>query len=111
MSAKEKAKAARIYKTYGLTMEMYEILLEQAGGGCEICGVKPPARLCIDHIHIKGFKKMVPEEKRKYVRGILCFMCNTGIKCVEKTVDGKRNRKQLMGMIKYFSNHKLKGEI
>lgn len=54
---------------------------------------------------------MPPEEKVKYVRGILCFVCNTGLKGFEKTKDGARNRSQLNGTVEYFQKYKLKGEI
>jgi hypothetical protein len=38
--------------------------------------VPPSGRLCIDHQHVRGFKAMPPEEKRTWVRGLLCFTCN-----------------------------------
>ena len=36
----------------------------------EIC------ELCVDHVHVDGYDKMTPEEKKKYVRGLLCSRCN-----------------------------------
>lgn len=102
-------KKNRIYRTYGLEWNKYDLLLARQNGKCAICKLEKP--LCIDHVHIRGFKKMLPEQKVKYVRGLCCFMCNTGIKCVEKTIDGKRNREQLEGMHRYFTIYPLKGEI
>ena len=100
-------KVKRLYNTYGITLDQWEWMSQF---GCEICGRKD-GRLCCDHIHIKGFKKMSPEEKRKYVRGCLCFLCNTALKGFEKTADGARNRRQLEGTYRYFETYRLKGEI
>jgi len=100
-------KANRLYRTYGITIDDWNYMAED---GCWICKRKD-GRLCVDHIHVRKFKQMEPEDKQKYVRGILCFMCNVGLKGFEKTVDGKRNRKQLEGTYKYFQTFKLKGEI
>ena len=58
-------------KTYGLTVEEYNIILQNQNGGCAICGAKignGSKRLGVDHNHITG-----------KVRGILCNACNTGI--------------------------------
>ena len=103
-------KDKRLYKTYGITLLEWEALLESQNGCCAVCKKVHP-RMCVDHIHIKGFKAMLPEEKKKYIRGIACFMCNTGFKSFEKTIDGTRNRQQLEGTYEYFKKFKLKGEL
>lgn len=42
-----------------------------------MCGKLPKSgRLNIDHFHVKNWKKKPPEERKKYVRGLLCYMCN-----------------------------------
>ncbi len=106
------AKNNRLYKTYGITISDYIMILNAQGGVCACCGKLPGSgRLCVDHLHVLGFKKMSPDDKRKYVRGICCFMCNTSFKSIEKTKDGKRNREHLEGIIRYFSKYPLKGEI
>jgi hypothetical protein len=104
---KREQKNKRLYNTYGITIEEYE---QKAHEGCEVCNRKGVV-LCVDHIHVAGFKKMPPEEKKKYVRGIACFMCNTGFKSFEKTKDGERNRQSLEGTYRYFTKYKLKGEL
>ena len=104
---KKLEKEKRLLKTYGLIFETWE---EMSKNGCWICG-KKDGRICVDHIHVKGFKKMQPEEKLKYIRGALCFMCNTSLKGFEKTINGERNRKQLERTYAYFQVFKLKGEI
>lgn len=109
---KEKQKNQRLYKTYGITLDDYNRMLSNQGCVCWICGSLPPSgRLCVDHVHVKGFRKMQPEIKAQYVRGLLCFLCNTGLKGFEKTADGQKNRQRLEGTYKYFLGFKLKGEI
>ena len=109
MDTKERAKHHRLLRTYGITLLEFNQTLKEQGGVCAICKKAHP-RMCLDHIHVKGFKTMKSEDKKKYVRGILCFLCNTGLKGFEKTVDGKRNRQQLNGTYAYFMDYALKGE-
>ncbi len=109
MNQKEKAKHNRLMKTYGITLEEFNKKFEEQGNVCACCGKLYP-RMCQDHIHVLGFKKMNPTDKRKYLRGICCFQCNTSFKCFEKTKDGKRNREHLEGVYKYFMKYCLKGE-
>lgn len=57
-------------KTYGLTPEEYEKMLENQGGVCAICQsphprMKNAKRLYVDHCHETGT-----------VRGLLCHQCN-----------------------------------
>lgn len=54
---------------YGLTLEGYEGMLLEQGGGCAICGLPPGTRaLHVDHDHRTG-----------EVRGLLCNNCNQGL--------------------------------
>ncbi len=58
---------------YGITVDQYDQLLAEQGGGCAICGVAGPeaARwgvLVVDHDHETG-----------KVRGLLCSNCNCAI--------------------------------
>lgn len=63
---------------YGLSLEDWRALLDRQGGVCVICE-KPSQRLCIDHDHVPGFKHMAPADQRRYVRGLLCWFCNSHI--------------------------------
>lgn len=65
-------------KKYGLTDLDYAEMFNAQEGVCFICKKEPKEGkvLNIDHVHVKGFKKMPPEEKKKFVRGILCYFCN-----------------------------------
>lgn len=48
--------------------------------GCGVCGEMETAQgrtqLSIDHEHVEGWDQMTPEERRHYVRGLLCLRCN-----------------------------------
>ena len=112
MNKKDKEKDKRLYKTYGITLKEWNQILKTQNYVCWICKTLPPSgRLNMDHIHVKGFKKMEPSEKKKYIRGALCYLCNTGLKGMEKTSDGKKNRQRLEGTYQYFLKYRLKGEL
>lgn len=66
----------RIYKTYGLEQLHFDALLIQQSGRCGVCNKPLNKSIFIDHEHVRGFKKMAPEMKRRFVRGLLCFTCN-----------------------------------
>lgn len=111
LSSADKAKNKRLYNTYGLTLSEWSTMLLCQNEVCQICKTMPKSGiLCVDHIHIKGFKTMTPEQKRPYIRALLCFMCNTSLKSFEKTTDGQRNRRHLEGVYEYFQKYHLKGE-
>lgn len=65
-------------KRYGLSMEEWKAILARQDGRCAVCKLVPKkGRLCIDHDHAKGWKKMSNDDRKKYVRGLLCWRCNT----------------------------------
>lgn len=64
-------------RRYGLSLDEWRAMAERQGYVCFVCEKEPSTgRLCIDHFHVKGWKKMPPEERKKYVRGLLCWFCN-----------------------------------
>ena len=67
---KAKQRTGHLKRKYGMTVEQYDTILSEQGGGCAICGRKPrpDISLHIDHDHETGA-----------VRGILCFRCNNGL--------------------------------
>lgn len=76
---------------YGLTQAEWCMLAESQGNVCAVCGRLPASgRLAIDHAHVPKWKHMAPRERRKHVRGLVCFICNG--KCVNKhmTIDKAR---------------------
>ncbi len=96
----------RLLKNYGITITDYDKMLKAQDGVCFICGKAPVnVRLCVDHRHVKGYKLMSNEDKKKEVRGLLCFMCNVGLGKIEKTT---HPRIVLEGMARYAKRYKLR---
>lgn len=69
-----------IYKlrAYGLTVEQYDQMMQDQGGGCAICGLKEKrgTRLHVDHVHDTG-----------KVRGLLCTNHNVAIGMLQDNVE------------------------
>lgn len=64
-------------KKYGLSEDEWKAILDRQASVCYVCKIEPTkGRLCIDHEHAKGWKKMPPEQRKLYVRGLLCWTCN-----------------------------------
>lgn len=62
---------------YGLTADAWMELFHRQGGVCAVCKRLPESgRLNVDHDHAPGWKKMPAEERKRYVRGLLCYYCN-----------------------------------
>jgi hypothetical protein len=62
-------------KKYGLTLSDWQEMFLLQDGKCFICE-RPMERPCIDHFHIRNWKKMKPEKRKLYCRGLLCTYCN-----------------------------------
>ena len=64
-------------KKYGLTIDDWKLLAEKQNNRCFVCKRTPSTnKLCIDHEHVKNWKKMPPDQRKLYVRGLLCWVCN-----------------------------------
>jgi hypothetical protein len=64
-------------RRYGLSLDAWRTLLEAQGGVCAICQKAPKTgRFNIDHFHAPRWKRLPPAERRKHVRGLLCWFCN-----------------------------------
>ena len=64
-------------KKYGLSVVEWRAIAEHQGNVCSICRILPvKRRLCIDHEHVRGWKKMPPAQRKLFVRGLLCWFCN-----------------------------------
>jgi len=68
---KANGKRAHYVRTYGITMEDAQSLLDSQDGECAICTTPlsiTESTACVDHDHLTGA-----------VRGMLCRQCNGGI--------------------------------
>lgn len=67
---------------YGLSESEWQQMADNQNGRCFVCEKEPKkGRLCIDHDHAKNWKKMPPEQRKLYVRGLLCWFCNHHFLC------------------------------
>lgn len=64
-------------RRYGITAKDWLELLKGQGWRCPVC-LKggPTVRWNTDHDHVPGWKRRPPEERARYVRGVLCAYCN-----------------------------------
>ena len=77
LSPKVRVPTPATLRRYGLTPKEWVAILRRQGGVCAVCRRVPKnGRLCTDHDHVKGWKRMPPEERKRHVRGMLCFFCN-----------------------------------
>jgi hypothetical protein len=64
---------------YGLSVDEWLAFVPVKDGVrvCPICE-KPPktGRFVVDHQHTPGWKTKAPDERKKYVRGVVCTTCN-----------------------------------
>lgn len=104
----DRQKKARIKKLYGLTSTQWDKMFKDQGGVCWICQTMPKSKkLCIDHEHIPKYKTFSSEKKKKYVRGLLCFSCNTAFARIER----RKTPRILLGrIVEYFKVFRLKGD-
>lgn len=63
---RRKGRDAYYQRTYGISADEFDLLLEKQGGVCAICAGADPKHL--DHDHVTGA-----------IRGILCVNCNHGL--------------------------------
>lgn len=64
---------ASTLRRYGLTATEWLAMLKSQGGVCALCRKVPKSGgLVIDHHHVRGWKSMNPEMRKKYVRGLIC---------------------------------------
>lgn len=77
---------------YGLSEVEWLKIIAGQGYVCAICKKVPPSGIWVtDHDHVPKFKKMLPEHRRQYVRGILCSWCNSHFVHRSMTVEKAQN--------------------
>lgn len=60
-------------KKYGLSSD--EWISFYGDGICPICE-RPLNKPVVDHLHVRNWKKLKPEKRKLYVRGVPCSYCN-----------------------------------
>lgn len=89
---------------YGITREDWRAIAKAQGSVCVICQRLPPSRrLAIDHEHVPGWKKMPASERRKFVRGLVCFICNG--KLVSRYVTIEKARRVVEYLLAYSNRN------
>lgn len=85
---KRRAKNSRLMARYGITIEMFEAILESQGGICPVCEESDKV-FCVDHNH-----------KTLKIRGIVCVNCNL------RVIGGARDQDwKLVNAAEYVTNH------
>lgn len=86
---KRKQRDGYYRRTFGLSADEVDAMLEEQGGGCAICGARPErlASLHVDHCHETG-----------RVRGVLCVRCNQGIGQFEHDPERLRRAADYLGV-------------
>lgn len=85
---KRKAKDKRLQVRYGITLEMFELILAAQGNVCAVCKL-PDKVFCVDHNH-----------KTLKIRGIICLNCNL------RVIGGARDQDwKLVNAAEYVTNH------
>jgi hypothetical protein len=87
---KESDRRSYLKRTYGITLEEYDEMLERQGGRCAICRrePRPDISLHVDHVHSTGA-----------LRGLLCFSCNVTVGLI------REDRSRLGAIGAYLDEH------
>ena len=86
---KNHIRSQRLLEKYGITLEDYELMMENQNHTCKICGTdeaRGRGTWHVDHCHTTG-----------KVRGLLCYNCNVGLG------NFKDNAAVLASAIKYLN--------
>lgn len=63
-------------RKYGLSVEDWLQIWDSQNGICPICNRYMEKTVVIDHFHAPNWKKMPPEKRKLYVRGLTDWWCN-----------------------------------
>lgn len=86
-----RASSNQLKKSYGISLEEYNLMLDKQGRCCAICGQHESVfsrRLAVDHNHSTGD-----------IRGLLCGPCNSAIGQL------KEDRKLFLKAIEYLESY------
>lgn len=93
-------------KRYGLTILEWSQLYERQEHRCPICQriFDEKVRPCIDHQHVPHWKKMKPEQRKKFVRGLLCLWCN------QRMLPKGMTRQRAMNLVAYLEKFECRSD-
>ncbi len=77
-------------KKYGLELNDWKEIIRLQGYLCPIC-LRPLIKPCVDHFHVRAWRKMKPEIRKRYVRGLTCVYCNRRLLAKGITLQRARN--------------------
>lgn len=83
---KERKKDLHLRRTFGITLDEYNVMLAEQGGVCAICKCEPKTykNLSVDHDwQLEG---------KDSVRALLCHTCNSELGILEKDLDKNESR-------------------
>ena len=63
-------------KKYGMTWDEYMAFVSFQRMACPLCKKDLGEHVVVDHEHVPKWKKMKPEQRKKYVRGLVHRYCN-----------------------------------
>lgn len=90
---------------YGLSVSEWMAMLEAQGGRCAVCGVLPASgRFVIDHFHVKNWAKMPSQQRKRFVRGVTCYLCNHRL--LHKNMTLAKARAVVVYLEKYEASHR-----
>jgi hypothetical protein len=75
-----KCPSAATLRHYGLTFLDWFHLAERQHFVCAICILQPKSGvLCVDHVHVAGWRQLDPDGRRLFVRGLVCWHDNRNV--------------------------------
>lgn len=78
-------------KKYGLTILDWREIVSRQGYCCPICKRILEKSTNIDHLHVQGWRRMKPENRKLWVRGVTCWWCNKSFLARGITLEKSRN--------------------
>lgn len=91
-------------RKYGITARDWTELYLAQRGRCPICRrmFSDKVRPVVDHLHVIRYKRRSPEEKRMYIRGLLCQYCNY------RLLPNAMTRQRAVNIVKYLEKFEKK---
>lgn len=102
-------------KTYGLTRDEWVQMLGDQGYRCAVCWktpvcedkrcktAEPHGHLHTHHQHVAKWKKMKPEDRKKYVVALVCQFCNRFVLARTLTLLKAKN---IVRMLEHYEGRK-----